>query len=171
MPISRCVYGHLKKELISRNIREQFENTTMKLARTLTDYEFHGVSVSLRKLSQRRDEVSGQIKLAKERVWERLGKTLDLDSEKELSAALKNYLDLRGATRTKPLSLRHREELAIPHHDVRHVVEYKRLCRKLKHLESISAAAKGNNVYPLFNQVRSSSGGLSSSHPSLFVDN
>ena len=35
-------------------------------------------------------------------------------------------------------------------------------------MESIAAAAKGNKVYPLFNQVRSSSGRLSSSHPSLF---
>ncbi|HUG71439.1 MAG TPA: hypothetical protein VMM76_27085 [Pirellulaceae bacterium] len=164
------LYGHLDKELSSKNIREQFANTTMKLARMLADYEFHGVSVSLRKLRLTRDEVLGQIKLAKERVWERLGKKLDLDSGKELTAALKDHLNIRAAAGTKPLSLRHLEELAIPHRDVQPVVEYKRLCKQLKHLESISAAAKGNKVYPLFNQVRSSSGGLSSSNPSLFDD-
>lgn len=164
------LYGHLDKELSSKNICEQFANTTMKLARKLADYEFHGVPVSLRKLEKTRNEVLGRINRVKECVWEILGKKLDLDSGKELTAALKDHLNIRAAVGTKPLSLRQLEELAIPHHDVRPVVEYKRLRKRLKHLESISAAAKGNKVYPLFNQVRSSSGGLFSSNPSLFDD-
>ncbi len=162
------LYYHLDKELSNKNIREQFANTTMKLARQLADYEFHGVSVNLRKLEQARNELLGQIKLAKDRIWERLGRKFDMDSGKELTAALRDHLDIRAAGGLKPLSLRDLEELAIPYPDVRHVVEYKRLRLHLKHLESISEAAKENKLYPLFNQVRSSSGGLSSSNPSLF---
>lgn len=164
------LYGPLDKELCSKSIRGQYANTTMKRARKLADYEFHGVSVSLRKLNQTRSELLDQIQSARDRVWERLGKKLDLDSGKELTAALKDHLEICAAAGTKSLSLRQLEELAIPHRDVRPVVEYKRLRKQLKHLESISAAAKGNKVYPLFNQVRSSSGGLCSSEPSLFND-
>jgi hypothetical protein len=64
--------------------------------------------------------------------------------------------------------LRLLEELAIPLPEVRHIVEYKRMRKQLRRIESIAAAAKGNRVYPLFNQVRSPSGRLSSSDPSLF---
>lgn len=165
------LYSHLDKELNSKNIREQFANTTMKMARKLAEYEFHGVSISLRKLEQAREALFGQIKIAKDRVWEILGKKVDLDSGKELASALKDHLEIRTTMGTIPLSLRHLEELAIPYRDVRPVVEYKRLCKQLKHLESISESSKSSKVYPSFNQVRSSSGRLSSSNPSLFDDN
>ncbi len=164
------LYYHLDKELSSKNIREQFANTTMKLARQLADYEYDGVSVSVKKLERTRNELLDRIKFAKDRVWEKLGKKLDLDSGKELTAALKELLDIRLATGPKLFSQSHLEELAISHSDVRPIVEYKRLREQLKHLESILAAAKGSRLYPLFNQIRSSSGGLSSSSPSLFDD-
>ena len=93
---------------------------------------------------------------------------MDLDSSKELTAALKDHLDLAAAIGAKSLSLRLLEELAILHRDVRHIVEYKRMRKQLRRIESIAAAAKANRVYPLFNQVRSPSGRLSSSGPSLF---
>ncbi len=79
----------------------------------------------------------------KERIWERFGKKMDLDSSKELTAALKDHLDLAAAIGAKSLSLRLLEELAIPHRDVRHIVEYKRMRKQLKRIESIAAAAKG----------------------------
>ena len=77
-------------------------------------------------------------------------------------------LGVAAAIGAKSLSVRLLEELAILHRDVRHIVEYKRRRKQLKRIESIAAAAKGNRVYPLFNQVRSPSGRLASSDPSLF---
>ncbi len=50
------------------------------------------------------------------------------------------------------------------------IVEYKRLCKQLKRMEAIAVGVKGNKVYPLFNQVRSLSGRLSSSGPNLFEE-
>ena len=71
------LYEHLDKELSKRKIREQYANTTMKLAQKLARYEFQGVSVDLKKLEQtaqrpaRRDRGCERTRLGKasERRW------------------------------------------------------------------------------------------------------
>jgi len=164
------LYERLDKELSKRAIRDQYANTTMRLARRLAEFEFQGVSVYPKKLERARGDLLAAITAMKERVWERLGKKVDLDSSKALTEAIKDHLDLGRAIGAKSLSSRLLEELAIAHRDVRGIVEYKRSRKQLKRIESIAAAAKGNKVYPLFNQVRSSSGRLSSSDPNLFEE-
>lgn len=164
------LYEKLDEELALKNLSEQFADTTMKLVRKLADYEFNGVSVSQKKLEQTRNSLLAEIDSAKACVWETLGQKFDLDATKELTAALKAHLDIRGSAPAKLQSLRRLEELAIPHRDILSVVTYKRLRKQLKHVESISAAAKGNKIHPLFNQIRSLSGRLHSSAPSLFDD-
>jgi len=164
------LYERLDKELSKKAIRDQYVNTTMKLARKLTECEFRGASVYLKKLERARGDLLAAIAAVKERVWERLGKKVDLDSSKALTEALKDHLDLGSAIGAKSLSSRLLEDLAISHRDVQPIVEYKRLRQRLKRIESIAAAAKGNKVYPLFNQVRSSSGRPSSSDPNLFEE-
>ena len=162
------LYERLDKELSKRAIRDQFADTTMKLARKLAEFEFKGVSVYLKKLERARGDLLAAIAAVKERVWDRLGKKVDLDSSKALTEALKDHLNLGSAIGAKSLSSRRLVDLAISHRDVQAIVKYKRLRKQLKRIESIAAAAKGNKVYPLFNQVRSSSGRLSSSEPNLF---
>jgi DNA polymerase-1 len=164
------LYEHLDKELRKRKIRGQFADTTMTLAQRLARYEFQGLRIDLDRMEKRRCGLRDGIAAVKERVWEKLGKKIDLDSAKELTAALKDHLDLSGTIGARSLSLRLLEELAILHRDVQPIVEYKRLRKQLRHIESIAEAARGNKVYPLFNQVRSSSGRLSSSDPSLFEE-
>jgi DNA polymerase-1 len=164
------LYEHLGKELSKRKIREQYANTTMKLTRKLAEYEFQGVSLHLKKLEQSRRDLLSVIAAVKECVWKKLGKKFELDSAKELTAALKDHLEPGGVIGSKSLSLRLLEELAVSHGDVQPIVEYKGLRKQLKRIDSIAVAAKGNKVYPLFNQVRSSSGRLSSSDPNLFEE-
>ena len=163
------LYEHLDKEMRKKKIREQFTNTTMKLAERLARYEFQGVRVDLKKLERLRNDLLDGTAVMKERIWEDFGKKMDLDSH-ELTSAIKDHLNLAREIGAKTLSLRLLEELAIPHQDVRRIVDYKRRRKQLKRIESIAAAAKENKVYPLFNQVRSSSGRLSSSDPRLFED-
>ena len=162
------LYERLDKELSKRAIRDQFADTTMRLARKLAAFEFQGVSVYLKKLERTRADLQAAIATVKGRVWERHGKKVDLDSPKALTEALRDHLGIHSAIGAKSLSSRLLEELAISHRDVQPIVEYKRFRKQLKRIESIAAAAKGNKVYPLFNQVRSSSGRLSSSEPNLF---
>ena len=164
------LYEHLDKELSKRAIRQQYAETTMKLARRLAECEFQGVPVCPNKLEQARNDLLVAIAAVKERAWERLGEKVDLDSSKALTETLNSHLDLRTTIGMKSLSLRLLEDLAISHRDLQPIVEYKRLRKELRHVESIAVAANGNRVYPLFNQIRSSSGRLSSTDPSLFEE-
>jgi DNA polymerase-1 len=99
------VYEHLDKELGKRAILEQYANTTMKLTRKLAECEFQGVSVYLKKLEQARSDLLAVIAVTKERVWEKLGKRIELDSAKELTAALRDHLDVGRAIRAICLCL------------------------------------------------------------------
>jgi DNA polymerase I-like protein with 3'-5' exonuclease and polymerase domains len=156
--------------LSKKAIREQYADTTMKLARKLAECEFRGVPVDLRKLERARGGSLAAIASMKERVWAGFGKKVELDSAKQLTAAIKEHLNSDSTIGPKSVSLRLLEELAILHRDVQPIVEYKRLRRTLNRLETIAATASENKVYPLFNQVRSPSGRLSSSGPDLFEE-
>jgi DNA polymerase I-like protein with 3'-5' exonuclease and polymerase domains len=160
----------LDNELRKRRIREQFENTTLALSLRLVEYEFEGIPVNPNKLEQLRNDLIDKIKAKKKQVERALGLKIDLDSTKGLAAALKQRLRIGGTLGSRSLSLRRLEESAISYPDVRGVVEYKRLRKELKRVESVSLTAKGNKIYPLFNQIRSPSGRLFSTDPSLFED-
>jgi DNA polymerase I-like protein with 3'-5' exonuclease and polymerase domains len=60
------------------------------------------------------------------------------------------------------------EQLAISTPIIRPIVQYKRLRRQIKAVESISGAIRDQRVYPLFKQIRSPAGRVSSTTPSLF---
>lgn len=164
------LHAVLDKELKKRGLHEQHEKTTLALLRRLVEYEFQGLPVHLEKLARLRNALRDEISVRKEHIAKKLGKGLDVDSSKDLAAALTERLGLGHALDSRSLSPRRLEELAIVYSDVREVVEYKRLHRQLKLIEAIATAAKGRKIYPLFNQMRAPSGRLSSTDPSLFED-
>jgi len=164
------VYAALELELEKRGIRDQYENGTLALAHKLIDIETNGITVDLKELGRARGLLIDKIATAKDQVEKKLGRKLDLDSTKDLAAALNEHLALRSAFGPKSVTLRRLEELAIPYDDVRSVVEYKRLGRQIRRLESIIAAARDGRVFPLFNQVRAPSGRLCSTSPNLFEE-
>src|SRR5262249_14279576 len=95
------------------------------------------------------------------------GKAFDPDSQTELSAMLRDRLQLRHlGSQAIPLSVL--EQLAISTPIIRPIVQYKRLRRQIKAVESISGAIRGQRVYPLLKQLRSPAGRVSSTTPSLF---
>jgi DNA polymerase-1 len=168
--ISLQLHGVLDKELNTRRLREQYEDTTLALTRRLVEYEFQGLPVYLNKLEKLRSALLGDIAAKKEQIAEKLGRKIDLDSTKDLASVLKELLHLGAAFTSNSLSPRRLEELAISFADVRKIVEYKRLRRRLTRIESIAFSAKEGKIYPLFNQVRSPSGLLASTDPNLFED-
>jgi DNA polymerase I-like protein with 3'-5' exonuclease and polymerase domains len=80
---------------------------------------------------------------------------------------LRDRLELRHiGSQAIPLSVL--EQLAISTPIIRPIVQYKRLRRQIKAVESISGAIRGQRVPPLFKQIRSPAGRISSTTPSLF---
>jgi hypothetical protein len=60
------------------------------------------------------------------------------------------------------------EQLAISEPLVQLIVEYKRLRSRILGLDSISAAVRGERIYPLFSQTKSRAGLASTVRPNLF---
>lgn len=167
--IALQLHAVLDKELKNKRIRDQYENTTLVLTRRLVEYEFQGLPVDLKKLEKLRSALLDDIAVKKEQVAKKLGQKIDLDSAKDLASALKEQLNLGSAFSSKALSPRRLEELGISYPDVQIIVEYKRLRKRLKRIESIAASVKEGKIYPLFNQLRSPYG-LTSTAPNLFED-
>lgn len=168
--ITLQLHAVLDKELKSRGLQAQHEKTTLALLRRLIQYEFKGLPVNLGKLMRLRNAIYDDISRRKECIAKKLDKSLDLDSSKDVAAALAERLGPGRAFSCRRLSLRRLEELAISHPDVREIVEYKRFRRQLRLIESVATAATGSRIYPLFNQVRAPSGRLWSMDPDLFND-
>jgi DNA polymerase I-like protein with 3'-5' exonuclease and polymerase domains len=138
------------------------------MTRRLIEYEFQGLRVFLKEFEALRTALLGNIEAKKEQVAEKLGREIDLDSNKDFTSALKELLHLGAEFVSRPVSQRRLEEFAISYPDVRIIVEYKRLRRRLTRIESIALSAKEGKIYPLFSQVRSPSGLLASKDPNLF---
>src|SRR5262249_47522396 len=97
-----------------------------------------------------------------------LGKPFDLDSGRELTAILVQDFGLRPHFGSRIVTLTQLEQLAVSEPRVRKIVEYKRLRSQITAVDSISTASSGGRIYPLFSQVRSPAGFVTSIKPSLF---
>jgi DNA polymerase-1 len=162
------LYPVLVNQLKERGITGQYYNDTMSLLKCLCDLEFEGVPVNERKIDKTRGSLIERAVCLKGDVCNELGNAFDLDSQEDLSVILRENLALRRFIRSKTITLSVLEQLAITEPIVRLIVQYKRLRRQIKAVESISSAVTGKRVYPLFKQVRSPAGLVSTTSPSLF---
>ena len=161
------LYPVLVDQLQERGITAQYYNDTMPLLKRLCDLEYTGIPVYEQQLHTLRAtliERAVRLKAVLSTAW---GKAFDLDSQTDLSAMLRDRLELRHiGSQAIPLSVL--EQLAISTPIIRPIVQYKRLRRQIKAVESISGAIRGQRAYPLFKQIRSPAGRVSSTTPSLF---
>jgi len=161
------LYPVLVDQLQERGITEQYYNDTMPLLKRLCNLEYTGIPVHEQQLNTLRTMLIERAVRLKDVLSTAWGKTFDLDSQTDLSAMLRDRLELRHiGSQAIPLSVL--EQLAISTPIIRPIVQYKRLRRQIKAVESISGAIRGQMVYPLFKQIRSPAGRISSTTPSLF---
>jgi len=99
--ITRQLHKVFDNELKKKRIRKQFEKTTMALSRQLVEYEFEGLSVNPEKLERLRDDLIDNINAKKEQIKKALCIKIDLDSTKDLAAALKQRLGISGTLSPK----------------------------------------------------------------------
>lgn len=161
------LYPVLVDQLQERGITEQYYHDTMPLLKRLCDLEYTGIPVHEQQLNTLRTMLIERAVRLKDVLYPAWGKTFDLDSQTDLSAMLRDRLELRHiGSQAIPLSVL--EQLAISTPIIRPIVQYKRLRRQIKVVESISGAIRGQRVHPLFKQIRSPAGRISSTTPSLF---
>ena len=162
------LYPVLLAQLEERNITRQFLNQTMGLLHRLAKLEFDGLAVDVEGIDEIRQRFVKQGARLRSEICSMVGKVFDCESEQELSEILREVPSLRGYIGLRKVTLSTLEQLAITEPVARLIVEFKRVRRKVVRLESISDAARGGKIYPLFNQIRSRTGLVATNGPSLF---
>jgi DNA polymerase I-like protein with 3'-5' exonuclease and polymerase domains len=158
----------LLTELCKRNITEQYFNQTMELMLRLADQESQGIAVDVAKLDVLRQSVVQQVSRLKDDICRKLGSVVDLESEKDLAAVLREALLVRGYRAISKITMAVLEQIAVSEPIVRCIVQYKRLRSRMLGLESIFLSAADGRIYPLFNQIKSRAGLVTTVKPSLF---
>ncbi len=162
------LYPVLSAELTQRNIWDQYHDQTMALLVRLVDLEFRGVTVNLRRVSALRKSLLAEAVKLKSDACEQAGRDFDVDSEREVFEILGDAARSRGYFGPRRIPLSMLEELATTNPIARSVLQYRRLRTQVSRLESIATATTSGVIHPLFNQIRSRCGLLSTTDPSLF---
>ena len=166
--ITMRLYPILLAELDRRSITGQFYDQTMCLMRCLGELEFQGVPADLAKLDAIHRDLRVKASDLKDELCGRTGKAFDLDSEKDLWAVLREALALRGYFASRRITMPMLEQIASSEPIAQLVVRYKRLRSRISELQTMCTCITNGRIYPLFNQIKSRAGLLTSGAPSLF---
>jgi DNA polymerase-1 len=162
------LHGHLLKTLIQKGIEDQFTTNVMPLMRLLGDRECSGLRVNSRAIARRRDVLAKEIATAQAAIFAKVGKQFDLDSLRDIETALKGIDGIRERISRQSLRQNQLEQLAQSSDVVRQIVQWQRIQKQMKQLETICKGEKQGKVFPLFSQVKSPHGSIWSSDPKLF---
>lgn len=166
--ITRRLYPVLLAQLKERGITGQFFNHTMEHLRRLANYEFIGIAVNVGRLDRIKEFLLEQETRLRLEICAMAGKDFDLESQQAILEVLREVANLKGYIGPRRLTVSALEHLAIVEPIARLIVEIKRLRSRIMRLESIAIAARDGKIYPLFNQIKSRSGLVSSIEPNMF---
>jgi hypothetical protein len=162
------LYAILSAQLEERGITWQFLNQTMPLLQRLGSLEFDGMAIDVGRIDRIRRNLVKQVDRLKSDICKIVGRVIDLESHLDLSDLVREAVELREPIGLRRISLPMLEQLAISNPVVRLIVEYKRLRNKVGRLESVSTTVVDGKIYPLFNQIKSRTGLVVTSAPTLF---
>jgi len=162
------LYPVLVEQLEERGLTAQYYHDTMAQLKHLCDLEYTGIPADEPQIHTLRETLIERAVRLKEVIYKAWGKPFDLDSQTDLSAMLRESLALRQYVGSRGITWAGLEQLAVSVPLVRPIVHYKRLRRQLKAVEAILGAIRDQRVYPLFKQIQSPAGLISSTKPSLF---
>ncbi len=166
--MTRQLYPVLMAQLQERDITGQFFDHTMEQVKRLGNLEFEGIAVNVRRLSRIKEHLREQLTRLRSEIFMMVGKEFDLESNQALSDVLRGVANLQGYIGPRRMTVSALEHLAVVEPVARLVVEAKRLRSRVVRLESISAAARAGRIYPLFNQIKSRTGRVATTGPSIF---
>jgi len=166
--VTRRLYPVLLAQLQERGITERFMNHTMGHLKRLAHLEFDGVAVDIGQLDRIKEHLMEQVTRLRSEIFTMVGKVFDLESNQELSEVLREVANSGGYIGPRRMTVSALEHLAIIEPVARHIVEVRRLRSRAVRLESISTAARNGKIFPLFNQIKSRTGVVATSGPSLF---
>jgi DNA polymerase I-like protein with 3'-5' exonuclease and polymerase domains len=126
--------------------------------------------VDRKRLERLRIQLVDRMHETEQCVFDVIGGAINLDSQEEISSLIREKLGLLGAQGRRPLTQSLLEQLACHRPVLKLVVEYRRIAKQLRRLDSIIKAIRRGRVYPLLSQTRDGHGRISSADPDLFAD-
>ncbi len=166
--ITLQLYHSLKNELECKKITEQYYQYTIPFMKQLGDFEYNGIQIDLETLEKQRIMLLEKALSFKQSVWIKAGKNFDVNSQSEIEIILKETLCVNELIIGKKMTISLLEQLAINHSMPKLIVNYKRVRKQINMIDSIFKAVKDGKVWPIFNQIKSRFGQLSTTGPSLF---
>jgi DNA polymerase-1 len=166
--MTRRLYAVLLARLQEIGIARQFFNYTMSHLQRLGKLEFDGIAVNVGRINKLKEHLVGKVGRLKSEMFTMVGKEFDLESQRALSEVLREVEKLRGYIGPRRITRSALEDLAIIEPVARLIVETKRIGGRVARLESISAATHDGKIYPLFNQIKSRTGLVTTKGPNVF---
>jgi len=158
----------LQRELVQREIDEQYDSETVSMIKTLGDWEVDGIPVDLSGLCRLREARAEKVSHARDGAFDACRCHFNLDSEKELSTVLRMDSAVAKVVGFRRFSARMLEELAVCNNAARMVVKYYRRRKELRDIEAVIESVHNGRVHPVFNQTRTDHCRLTSIRPTLF---
>jgi DNA polymerase-1 len=166
--MTRRLYPILVAKLQERGVTSQFFNHTMAHCQRLGNLEFDGIAVNVGRIERIGKRLSEQVTRLRSEIFAMVGKEFDLESQEALSEVLREVANRHSYIGPRRLTVSALEHVAIVEPIARLIVEVKRLRSRIARLESISAATHHGKIFPLFNQIQSRTGRVTSVGPSMF---
>jgi hypothetical protein len=165
------LFNVLQDELQTHRVQAQFQLETMPLALTLGRWEYEGVAVNTEKLQALRQEAMVRVARCQESIHCYSGKSFDVDSEQEVRIVLSEDSRIGEFFRgERPTSIV-LEGLSGNSEVARLFVQYRREKDVLRRIEDVLEQSHDGRVYPVFNQISSRYGQVTSRRPDILGTN
>jgi DNA polymerase-1 len=161
------LYPVLSAHLQERAIAEQFVSHTMKTLARLGNLEFDGIAIDVERIGRIRGNLTKQADQLRASICAAVGRMVELNSQRNISEVLREIARLRGYVAPNRITALTLEQLAASEPLAKQIVKFRRLRNRLARLECITASVCRGRIYPLFNQISSRSG-IITSRPGLF---
>lgn len=163
---------NLEAELTKTGQKKLFNEIEMPLARVLADMESYGFLVDADGLNELSRELEERIGVIEKEIYDLVGYEFNLNSPKQLGAALFEKLGLPAKKKTKSgysTGAEVLESLKYAHPAVSLLLNYRQLA-KLKSTYAdglVTCVAEDGRIHSTFNQTEARTGRISSSEPNL----
>jgi DNA polymerase I len=161
----------LDQELLAANLRDLYFKVELPLIPVLAGMERAGVVLDTALLKTMSDRLSAQLKAAETEIFSQAGQEFNINSPAQLGVVLFEKLHLpakkvRGKYSTEASVLEDLRQFPI----IQHILDYRQLIKlKSTYIDALPCLIneKTGRVHTSFNQMRTTTGRLSSSEPNL----
>ncbi|MBM4147012.1 MAG: hypothetical protein FJ240_12215 [Nitrospira sp.] len=163
------LFTTLWKELESKSLTPQFFDQTLPLCLALGEFEYHGIKVDEIELKRYSESLTEKALKLRKDINETAGRDINVDSEDELRDLLSSTFGIPLWNKSNKSFIVFLELVASSQEIARLIVQHKRLIKDIHSLQAILKTLRQGRVYPVFSQIKSKAGFVTSTQPDIFA--